>query len=516
MSDAHLNKTQTATDSHLDQGHDKKFETTNSDDNTSETNRQIHTIKTSNGCEMCVPDNINDLVSYVLMEQETWFESELNFLMTASDLLPRAIDISALYGIYSIPLATKLKKIFVFEANPITSWYLNKSIEKNRLHNISLMSTEKPNANQPQVTHNSPETFSTSPQFNLDKCCDFFKIDNIDLLIINLGGDEQHILTHAQHFLKNNQALIMLRRNNELEISTNMLHIFQEYDYDCYYLIPGINILTSLEDLSILESSSTNLFFCKKLTAKRLEQSGLLATSLNLVEEEDSNNRHCDIDIAQQLEQAFSDYPYATSLSNHWEYGKMAEQVVASHYQKSLHYYFLAHDTKQNSKQRVAYLMEAFNSLSESLQTQADLPQLLTLARISLELSLTSTALQSLSLILETFCSDQIMAANEPFLTPHYIFDQVDPDECFGEWVFSSVLQTYLWTKSYSSYFMTKNELQTLQGLISDPFIQARTERCRQLLSLRLGASNTFQAHKVLAQKSPLNLNAKFWSGDKS
>ncbi len=516
MSDTHSKKIQTTLDDHLDQGHDKKFRAANPEHNRSEKTLQIHTVKTSNGCEICVPDEINDLVSYVLMEQETWFESELDFLISASNLLTRAIDISGLYGVYSLPLASKLKSIFVFESNPISRGYLNKSIEKNNIQNISIMSNDTVEQKQHPSPDDSPETFSTNPAFDLDKCCDFFKLDNIDLLIINLGGNEQHILTHAQQFLKKNQALIMHRRNNELSVSQNILNTLQEYNYDCYYLIPGLNILTSLEDISILESSSTNLFFCKKMTANQLAQSGLLATSLSLVDKENSNNRHNDIEIAQQLEHAFSPYPYAKRLSHHWQYEQMAEQETASHYQKSLHYYFLAHDIKQNSQQRVAYLMEAFNALSESLQTQANLPQLLTLARISIELSLTSTALQSLSLILETFCSDQIMIANEPFLTPHHSFDQVDPGECFGEWVFSSVLQTYLWIKSYSSYFMTHNELQTLQGLSADPFVQARTERSRQLLSLRLGISSSLQAHKVLSKESPLNLNSKFWNGEKS
>jgi len=474
-------------------------------------NIQIQTVSTSHGCEICIPGSVHDLVSYVLIEQETWFEPELNFLMDASSYFKRAIDISALYGIYSLPLSAKLDKIFVFESSPVTTWYLKHSIEKNEISNISIISRSNTDPIS-EKTNKRPATDHITSSFNLDESSKLFSLDNIDLVIINLGGNEKNVLTNAKDFLNANQPLIMHRRHNEERINKNIIDTLKASDYDCYYLVPGINILAPLENISSLESSTTNFFFCKSVTAKKLELLGLLAASLTEVNDNSSNAEDIKDNITKLLNEAFDKYPYGKLLSSNWSYDYIEEQTAASHYQKSLYYYFQAHDNKLDATQRIVYLMEAFNALSESMQTQAGLPQLLSLARISIELGLNSTALQALSVILETFCSDQSMSADAPFLSPHAIFDQVDPGEQFGEWVFSSVLQTYLWTKSFSSYFMEANELQTLQGLSADPFVQARTERAKQLLSIKLGETQVTENHKVLEQETKNNLNVRFWN----
>ncbi len=479
--------------------------------NIAENDIQIKTINTTHQCEICIPGSVHDLVSYVLIEQETWFEPELEFLVATSSYFKRAIDISALYGIYSLPLSSQLDKIFVFESSPVTTWYLKHSIENNKIKNISIISRNSTDAAH-EGSNDSPSKDPITSRFNLDESSKLFSLDNIDLVIINLGGDEQNVLINAKNFLESNQPLIMHRRNNEERVNKKIVNTLKQSHYDCYYLVPGVNILAPLEDISILESSTTNFFFCKSITAEKLKLLGFLATSLTEVTNDNSYEKDLKENMAELLSKSFEKYAYGRLLSNNWSYEYITEDTASSHYQKSLYYYFQAHNKELDANQRLLYLMESFNSLSASLQTQAGLSQLLSLTRISSELGLSSTALQALSVILETFCSDQTMTADVPFLSPHKIFDQVDPAEQFGEWVFSSVLQTYLWTKSFSSYFMDTNELQTLQGLSADPFVQARTERAKQLLSIKLGKTQVTENHKVLEQETKNNLNVRFWN----
>ena len=433
---------------------------------TNQSDISIQTIHTTSGCDICVPGSVTDLVSYVLMEQEHWFEPELEFLLGAAKHFKRAIDISALYGIYSLPLSHELDKIFVFESSPVTTWYLKQSIEKNNTDNITIISRDNGDAE------------NNFGNFNLDDSSKLFSLDNIDLVIINLGGNEINILDNAQEFLANNEPLIVYRRNKEPQACKQIVNILKDSGYQCFYLVPGVQLLSPVAEIETIESSTTNLFFCKESTSVNLNKLGFLCNTLKEV-------NHNDHDSTQILD-FFDNFPYSQSLKESWRENLNPSDTTTA-YQRSLLYYFKSHDQSIAANKRVAYLMESFNSLSEAIETSAGLPQLLTLARISYELGLTSTALQSLSAILETFCSDQIMTVNEPFLATHPEFDQVDPGEQFGEWIFSSALQSYLWQKSFSSYFMGKQEQATLQGLATDPFVQARTERARQLLNIKLG-----------------------------
>src|SRR5919107_2844096 len=49
------------------------------------------------------------------------------------------VDVGANIGVYAIPLAKRVKKVIAFEPHPKTSEMLEKSIELNQLHNISVV-----------------------------------------------------------------------------------------------------------------------------------------------------------------------------------------------------------------------------------------------------------------------------------------------------------------------------------------------------------------------------------------
>jgi FkbM family methyltransferase len=62
-------------------------------------------LRLSDGTTIVVPASLNSITTYVLLEQEAWFEKEMAFL--ARWLRPgmTAIDIGANLGVYSLPMA---------------------------------------------------------------------------------------------------------------------------------------------------------------------------------------------------------------------------------------------------------------------------------------------------------------------------------------------------------------------------------------------------------------------------
>ena len=130
---------------------------------------------------------------------------------------------------------------------------------------------------------------------------------------------------------------------------------------------------------------------------------------------------------------------------------------------------------------------------------------------LSLELGLQDSAIQTLKVLLELLCSTESISANEPFLAVHPIFDKVDPGEQLGEWCFSSIFQTYSWTKSYSTFFAKDLELQGYEQFRNDPFIQARTERARQLIKMKMRLQVEPEKCDILSNVSEHNLNPDIW-----
>src|SRR5262249_1751630 len=61
-------------------------------------------VHLSNGITLAVPPSLQSVTTYVLLEQETWFEKELALLPHVLRPGMTAIDIGANLGIYALPM----------------------------------------------------------------------------------------------------------------------------------------------------------------------------------------------------------------------------------------------------------------------------------------------------------------------------------------------------------------------------------------------------------------------------
>jgi predicted O-methyltransferase YrrM len=57
------------------------------------------------GVRIVVPDSLNPITPYVLLEQLDWFEDEIKFLRRLMRPGQKVIDIGANYGVYTLPMA---------------------------------------------------------------------------------------------------------------------------------------------------------------------------------------------------------------------------------------------------------------------------------------------------------------------------------------------------------------------------------------------------------------------------
>ena len=79
------------------------------------------TIEIAQGVQICLPDQLSHISTYVFLEQENWFEDEANFVTSTAEPGARMLDIGSSFGYYSLSFAKAAgpsARIWAFEPTP--------------------------------------------------------------------------------------------------------------------------------------------------------------------------------------------------------------------------------------------------------------------------------------------------------------------------------------------------------------------------------------------------------------
>ena len=98
-------------------------------------------LKLKGGVRIALPDQLDSISSYVALEQEDWFEDEIQFVRALAFEGMQAIDIGASFGFYTLALANNVGnsgRIFSFEPNSSTRDFLHRSVHLNGINNVKI------------------------------------------------------------------------------------------------------------------------------------------------------------------------------------------------------------------------------------------------------------------------------------------------------------------------------------------------------------------------------------------
>src|ERR1700704_3975027 len=98
-------------------------------------------LELSDGVTLAVPASLESITTYILLEQETWFEKELIFLRHWLQPGMTAIDIGANLGAYSLPMARLVGPtghVFAYEPGSETRALLERSRELNAAFSLQI------------------------------------------------------------------------------------------------------------------------------------------------------------------------------------------------------------------------------------------------------------------------------------------------------------------------------------------------------------------------------------------
>ncbi len=250
------------------------------------------TLKLPGDVSIIVPDSLEMITPYVLMDQLDWFEDEIKFVRDLLRPGQVAIDIGANYGVYALTMANAVGvdgRVFAFEPVAKTAGYLKQSLDANNFKQAELLQlaisvapgTERISTQpQPQAELNAlveGSKLESSEEVRLDSLDNFFSgRTDVDFLKIDAEGHEQIILDGGRDFFGQNSPLVLYEVKENSGLHLELVESFNSLGYDSYRLLPGLNVLVPFDSSSFSDIYLLNLFACKQDQACQLRSQGKL------------------------------------------------------------------------------------------------------------------------------------------------------------------------------------------------------------------------------------------------
>ncbi len=464
-------------------------------------------LRLKDGFTLVLPASLDSITTYVILEQETWFEKEPSFL--ARWLRPgmTAIDIGANLGVYSLLLARLLApqgQVFAYEPASEPRALLKRSRNMNQADNLHVIAQAMSDGQREgQLTlGNSSELNSltgSGPSESVQITC----LDaeegmrgwtSVDFIKIDAEGEEERILSGGKSFLERHSPLIMFEIKAGNAINQSLRSAFPRLGYRVYRLLNGAPVLVpDVEDRPI-DGYELNLFAAKPDRAAALANAGLLLKSVpGWTPDEVARHKAVDMIRAQVFAPAFVAF--------------LGENlVIDADYRDGLAGYATWRSPDMPLSERCAALDFACNVLLKVCQQAPDLARLSTLARATWEAGQRSNCVTALRIFANLVQRGELHFS-EPFWPACPRFDGLTPGKKLAEWLMVSAFEQLERTLSYSSLYGS-SEIDP-NWLCAQPFVSAEIERRRVLRLARTGQRVEVPAR--LCTVADDHLNAETW-----
>lgn len=251
----------------------------------SELGAEDRVVETDAGLGVVVPNDLDNISTYVLVEQQRWFEDEVDFvdaLLSEGDVVA---DIGANHGAYALPMARRVGpkgKVRAFEPARDTARRLRASAALNELG--WLVVEQKALGEHPGIvtlSHgSSPELhqIGTGPgeQVEVRRLDDYLpELRGLSFVKLDAEGFEEPILRGGRAVLSTEQPLVMFELKHGSEVNHALIERFRELGFGCYVFVPALDALVPLE-LEAIDGFQLNLFAATDERAARLAARGRL------------------------------------------------------------------------------------------------------------------------------------------------------------------------------------------------------------------------------------------------
>jgi FkbM family methyltransferase len=464
-------------------------------------------LRMNDGTHIVVPSSLEAITTYVVLEQEKWFEKEMTLL--ARWLRPgmTVIDIGANLGAYSLPIARLVGpagQVFAYEPAAETCRLLALSKTKNSADNLHIVAAAV--SDSEREGHLVLADWSELNALGDSGTGERVKITSldaedqarnwgaIDFIKIDAEGEEERILAGAGAFFAKHSPLVMFEITARGKRNDKVPSAFVEMGFELYRLLGGAPVLVPVGKEERFDQYELNLFAAKPDRAAALAAEGLLVEALPTWTPDDHAHAR-----AQEFFEAQPFAPIFAQLPG----GAVAGEPI---YRDALTGYAMWRSPDLSLPERCAALQFACDTLTALCNKLASLPRLSTLARIAFELDRRTVSVNALKIMADVLKggSGRIM---EPFWPANPRFDTIAPGANVVEWFVVAALEQYEKTAFHSSRFASA-EID-LDWLSRQPLVSIEIERRRILRGARAG--QTIEVPPRLLVAAPDHLNADIW-----
>ena len=484
--------------------------------------KQIHSmvINVEHDQKVHVPTSTVYLTTFVLLEQERWFESELAFmtkLIKTGDII---LDIGANYGLYTIRFASlvgNMGKVFAFEPTPDTATFLQRTVNDNGLNNVDIIPyalSSKCGISNFFVNDNSELNSLTANKKNsksvtvsvqtLDSIKDEFEDTCVNFVKLDAEGEEANIIRGAEWFIKKHDPLFMFEFKHGSRINNELLEVFTAKNFKLLQLVPGLNALLPINVEDDFDDFQLNLFSCSEQRFETLKSEGLVIDSIVQQIELPDNFSETWRLVADPI--YFPDL-YLLVLKNSEQLNNHTDTL----YMEAINTYFLSKKEEYSVNTRFSLLQHAYSLLQQVVTEPKRLEYFLSFARVALDLGYRSVCLQALKLIIDNIDILQQSQTILPFI-PVYDEDFVyQIKSSIQDQMLLKVLEVYEKLRSFSSYFLGGENLQELEALIKFGSKDYEILRRYQLAKVRNNTAQISADFSPLLELNEKNLNPAIW-----
>lgn len=457
------------------------------------------------GVEVCVRNDLSSITSYVLAEQEDWFEPELAFVRSWLKPSMSAIDVGANHGVFALAMARLVGPgghVMAFEPGLEAQGLLERSIARNGLANLELVRAavgETSGKAQLHDGHGSSEAVSLAAGTGmagrhvqvttLDAEWERLGCPPVDFVKIDVEGFEAQVIAGARRLLSQAKPLVMFEISGERERLGELGPRLEALGYGIYRLLPGPGLLVPAvaEEISRFQ---LNLMACTAARAAELADAGLLLPCIAPAPS---------MDPAQALlgfrRLRCWDSAHGASLRRHFHESTGPDAALLAHAWRS---------RDGDHRRMLADLHHVARDPGRQAQSGLDVPLLCSVARCAADLGWRERALAGLG-ELQVLLERAYDVGDLPYLPLTPGFDSVPADSDREEWLRVMSADALITLHCHSTRFTRGEALAVLDRWRHSRFFGAHLERRRQLLAVRLGLQAGLVASEPLLRSPGLN-----------
>ncbi|MBK5969057.1 MULTISPECIES: FkbM family methyltransferase [Thiorhodovibrio] len=464
------------------------------------------TLTIADEVKVCVPPDVKRMTTFVLLEQEEWFEAELAFLRALVQPGMGVLDIGANHGVYALSLAQRLHgqgRVIACEPASAPAEMLDRSIVENGFADVltllrvglsdhegeaTLTISDNSEQNSLSAAANAPSTQTETIRLTtLDALLDSAEWPEgfkADLVKLDAEGEELCILQGGVRFFAEHDPLVLCDIRRGDTIDSELIAALRGFGLDLYRLIPGVNALVPVAADEALDAFQMNLFACRPTRAEPLRATGWLLSAKDASQTPPPPAHH--------WPQALAGLPYLAALApdgqalSAWQQAARGDDPHWADYEQALDAYLSAADPTQPLTARWAWLRASLAAL-QRLDAAGDthLATRLLHIRVLLAVGARAAAVQRNRALVEALQQDLKARTDRPLLPPRLADDHRTPRGTVASWLQAVICESFEHQRALSAYLHRNGAVLGLLG--ANPDRDLAMDRRLALLLLAAG-----------------------------